>query len=46
MTDPKSKPVPSPYEDEVLRRMLSTPPKPDKAKETAPAKKKSVGKAP
>lgn len=33
------KPAPLPYEDEVLRRMLQTKPKPHKPK-PAPAKKK------
>ena len=38
-TSPKEEP--SSFEDEVLRRMLNTPPQPHKAKSTA-AKKKRV----
>ena len=36
---------PLPYEDEVLRRMLHTPPTPHKAK-PAPAKKRAAKKKP
>lgn len=44
MTDKES---PLPLEDEVLRRMLKTPPKPhDEMKKKAPAKKKPAAKRP
>lgn len=39
MTTPPKKLPPLPCEDEVLRRMLCTPPKPHKAKKALPVKK-------
>jgi hypothetical protein len=42
MTKPQEQqPKPLPYEDEVLRRMLNTPPQPHKPKATPAAKKKA-----
>lgn len=45
MNTSQRKPPPLPLEDEVLRRMLNTPPMPHKAK-PAPAKKKLAAKRP